>query len=206
MLPALLPQQPVVSPDRMSSREIAELTGKQHSNIMRDIRDLGQTLMDSNLNSCIESSTYIGGDGRSYPMYNLDRETTICLLTGYDAASRMRVIQRWQALEAKQAPQSAAEIIVMLAQQNLVNEQRISTLEQGQAEIKAQLTTRDEDYYTIAGYASLNKKQMPMLLAAEMGRKATRLSVAKGLPVSSTHDPRFGKVNTYHVSILSELF
>jgi Rha family phage regulatory protein len=92
------------TPNRMSSREVAQLTGKQHGNVMRDIREMVQTLTDSNLNWCVESAYYTGGDGREYPMYQMDKETTICLLTGYDAAARMKVIQRWQQLEEAQAP------------------------------------------------------------------------------------------------------
>ena len=84
----------------MSSREIAELTGKQHSNVMRDIRVMVEELMNSNLNPCVKSTTYIGKDGRTYDQYELDKETTLCLVAGYDATIRMRIIKRWVELEA----------------------------------------------------------------------------------------------------------
>ena len=85
--------------ERMSSREIAELTGKNHAHVMRDIREMASALTKASVHSCVEPASYIGGDGRAYDMYQLDKETTICLLTGYDTAARMKVIQRWQALE-----------------------------------------------------------------------------------------------------------
>lgn len=44
----------------MTSREIAELTGKDHGNVMRDIRALVQELQASNLNPVCKSSTYTG--------------------------------------------------------------------------------------------------------------------------------------------------
>ena len=192
-------------PDRMSSLEIAELTNKQHSNVMRDIRNMTQALQDSKVNFVCDSGSYVAATGQQYDLYELDRDTCICLLTGYDVAARMRVIQRWQALEASKAPQSAAELILMLAQQNVATEQRMSALEQGQAEIKAQLTTRNEDYYTIAGFAALHRKQVPMKLAATLGRKASKLSKDNELPISTTYDPRFGTVNTYHKAVLEQL-
>lgn len=113
--------QPQATPNRMSSREVAELTGKQHSNVMRDIREMTEDLTNSELNWCVESASYIGGDGRTYPMYEMDKETTICLLTGYSAAARMKVIQRWQVLEngaVPALPQTYAQALRALAQES----------------------------------------------------------------------------------------
>jgi phage antirepressor YoqD-like protein len=84
----------------MSSREIAELTGKDHGNVMRDIRTVQEALStDSNLNPCIKTTTYVGKDGREYSQYELDKDTTLCLVAGYDVVVRMRIIKRWQELE-----------------------------------------------------------------------------------------------------------
>ncbi|WDG52471.1 Rha family transcriptional regulator [Pseudomonas chlororaphis] len=85
-----------VSRTTMSSREIAELTGKQHFHVKRDIErmlsDLGE---DPSKFGC----TYLDGQNRSQVEYRLDREHTDCLLTGYSAAMRMAVIKRWRELE-----------------------------------------------------------------------------------------------------------
>nr|DAU16723.1 MAG TPA: regulatory protein [Caudoviricetes sp.] len=60
----------------MSSRDIAELCDKEHSNVMRDIRTMIDALStDSNLNPCVKSTTYIGKDGREYAQYELDKDT-----------------------------------------------------------------------------------------------------------------------------------
>jgi phage antirepressor YoqD-like protein len=108
------------APNRMSTREVAEITGKNHAHVMRDVREMTEVLTNSSVNWCVESTTYIGGDGRPYPMYNMDKETTICLLTGYDAGARMKVIQRWQSLENNAAPalpQTYAQALRALAQE-----------------------------------------------------------------------------------------
>lgn len=115
----LQPTTPGV-PNRMSSREIAELTGKDHSNVMRDIRSMIQVLQNSNLNFVCESATYMGANRQAYDMYELDKETTVCLLTGYDAAARMRVIQRWHILETQQTiaiPQTLSQALLLAAKQ-----------------------------------------------------------------------------------------
>lgn len=88
----------------MSSREIAELTGRDHGNVMRDIRTMLDDLQASNLNPVCETTTYEGANGQRYPQYELDRDTCLTLLLGYDAVARMKVVKRWQELEVQAAP------------------------------------------------------------------------------------------------------
>ena len=88
----------------MSSREIAELTGRDHGNVMRDIRTLLDDLQASDLKPVCETTTYAGANGQRYPQYELDRDTCLTLLLGYDAVARMKVVKRWQELEAQAAP------------------------------------------------------------------------------------------------------
>lgn len=80
----------------MTSREIAELTGKNHADVMRDIRNMVDQLTKAEMLSLAKSTTYTGKDGRSYPQYELDRDTCLNLLLGYDPVARMKVIKRWQ--------------------------------------------------------------------------------------------------------------
>ncbi|WP_230376044.1 phage antirepressor KilAC domain-containing protein [Pseudomonas fulva] len=80
----------------MSSREIAELTGKHHFHVKRDIeRMLAELGEDPSTFGC----TYLDGQNRTQTEYRLDRERTECLLTGYSAAMRLAVIKRWRQLE-----------------------------------------------------------------------------------------------------------
>lgn len=93
----------------MSSLEISELTGKRHSDVMRDIRNMVSQLEEAKLANanlrwhCV-ASVYTDKQGKERECYLLDYNTTVNLLTGYDAAKRMMVIQRWQQLENKTAP------------------------------------------------------------------------------------------------------
>jgi phage regulator Rha-like protein len=112
----------------MSSRDISELCGKEHSNVMRDIRTMIDALsMDSNLNPCVKSTTYIGKDGREYAQYELDKDTTLCLISGYDAVVRMRIIKRWQELEdAVKKPLTPAQMLLGMAQQLVEHEEHLT--------------------------------------------------------------------------------
>lgn len=90
----------------MSSREIAELTGKQHKHVLDDIRkmleELGQT-------SAGFSADLPDAYGRLQPAYSLPKRETLILVSGYNTELRARIIDRWQELEAKVAhPQPVA--------------------------------------------------------------------------------------------------
>jgi phage antirepressor YoqD-like protein len=85
----------------MTSLEIAELTGKEHKNVIRDIRVmLDQLLKDG----AILSHPHEDKDLRGYTTcFHLNRELTDTLLTGYSAAARLKVVRRWHELEGKAA-------------------------------------------------------------------------------------------------------
>ncbi|MGY2362735.1 Rha family transcriptional regulator [Pseudomonas azotoformans] len=93
----------------MSSREIAELTGKRHDNVMADIRSM---LSELKIDALTFQGIYLDSMNRQQAEYLLDHEHTDCLLTGYSAAMRMAVIKRWRELEAQAArPMTQVEII-----------------------------------------------------------------------------------------------
>ncbi|WP_240996656.1 Rha family transcriptional regulator [Pseudomonas viridiflava] len=90
----------------MSSLEIAELTGKRHADVMRDVRSMFAELETTERSFAF---SYKDSTGRSLPCFKLDRHHTECLLTGYSAKMRMAVIKRWHELEegVRQGPDKA---------------------------------------------------------------------------------------------------
>jgi len=80
----------------MSSLEIAELTGKQHKHVLTDIRNMLNSL---NIDSAVFTAQYKDSTGRSLVMFNLPKDETLCLVSGYNVQVRMRIIKRWQELE-----------------------------------------------------------------------------------------------------------
>lgn len=105
----------------MSSRDIADLTGKRHADVMRDIRIMMDALQqNADLRSVCISSTYVGENEQRYPQYELDKDTSLTLLLGYDTVARMKVVKRWQELEAQLAPklpQTMAQALRLAAEQ-----------------------------------------------------------------------------------------
>lgn len=82
----------------MTSREIADLTGKEHKNVTVDIRRMLDELGEDALKF---QRIYRDRMNRQQTEYLLDREHTECLITGYSAIIRIRVIKRLRELESK---------------------------------------------------------------------------------------------------------
>lgn len=108
----------------MSSREIADLTGKQHKDVIRDIRVMIKVLEEdgADLRHLQEEK-----DGRGYTScFHLDRDLTETLITGYSIKLRHKVILRLHELEqmvsAPAIPQTLPEALRLaadLAEQNV---------------------------------------------------------------------------------------
>lgn len=103
----------------MSSREISTLTNKQHSHVIRDAKVvIDQILDDPNLD---DPHFQIIQDGRGYiSEIHMDRNLTLCLVSGYSVSLRMAIIKRWDELEnqnAVQLPQTFAEALQLAADQ-----------------------------------------------------------------------------------------
>ena len=101
----------------MSSREIAELTGKRHDHVRRDIENM--------LSELGQTSPQFWGElpdsyGRPQKVALLPKDLSITLVAGYNVVMRHAIVKRWQELEAGQAPkipQTLAQALRLAADQ-----------------------------------------------------------------------------------------
>lgn len=107
----------VVGSLTMSSVEIAELMGKQHAHVMRDIKKMFDEL---NLDVSRFGGIYLDSYQRENPVFNLPKRECLILVFGYNVQLRAKIIDRWQALEAQQPvfeiPQTLPEALRLAAQ------------------------------------------------------------------------------------------
>ena len=106
---------------KISSREIAELTGKRHDNVLRDCDVLNQNYENLQLLKIEESlisRQLPNGGTKSERCYFLTKIQTLDLMTGYKVELRIKVNRRWEELEKQQPkhklPQTYKEALIEL--------------------------------------------------------------------------------------------
>jgi phage regulator Rha-like protein len=83
----------------MTSLEIADLTEKDHKNVMRDIRVMFVALGVDGLRF---ERIYRDAANREKPCFKLSYDETMTLITGYSIPLRAAVVRRWRELEHAQ--------------------------------------------------------------------------------------------------------
>ena len=142
--------------------------------------------------------------------YDLTRDQ--CTLVGMRESKGVRraVLQKLKEVEqaaqtpAVKDPQLAA-MVMMLTQLDTVKQEQEEQRNE-LAEIKAKIQATPDQFYTVAGYASLRGMSIDTKKAAMLGRKAAKLSREYDMDIGKAHSSIHGTVNTYHVDILCEVF
>lgn len=86
----------------MTSLEVAELTGKEHRDVLRDIRVIiDSSDIGADLHTSFKQDFYSDSYGRQQPCYTMNRLGTLLLITGYDVNARWKLLKRWEELETE---------------------------------------------------------------------------------------------------------
>lgn len=169
----------------MSSREIADLTNKEHKNVMADIRNMCESL---NIQSAEFSADYKDDKGRTYPCFNLPKRETLILVSGYDVVTRAKIIDRWTELENQQQ-QKEQKTFNPLEKIGDVTEQCLKIAHLYGFEGNQALISADKAVKTLTGYSPMKligathlvaEVQAQMLNATELGKQLSpQLSAVK---------------------------
>ena len=126
----------IIKDERMTSLEIAEVTGKEHKNVLRDIRNL----LEQGVNELnFELVDYKDKKGEIRPMYSLTKKGCLILASGYDALLREKVIDRWEELEKKEQEKNQAPTTYLEALKALV------ASEEEKERLRLESKKKDED-------------------------------------------------------------
>jgi Rha family phage regulatory protein len=211
----------------MSSVEVANITGKRHGDVLRDIENLLEQLNEDNaeLRSGFISSTYLAGNGKQEKCYQLSHDATVLLMTGYSIPMRVKLVERWRDLEEKhRKPKTALE----LAKEQVALLEHIESLEADlnhAIKTKAEIGSRREATAMATASAAIRKvnaleaeldkskdyctiKRMQMLYhGMEFNwRLLKQASNEIGIAIIDVFDQNYGKVNAYHREVWREVY
>lgn len=108
---------------RMTSLEIAEITGKRHDNVLSDIRKEVEAIGDEGL-LIFKESTYRNSQNREQPCYEFGKDGAMQLALKYDAITRRRVILKLEEIEKTLMPTGQNLLALAVIEAQRVIEQK----------------------------------------------------------------------------------
>ena len=110
----------------MTSLEIAEVTGKQHKNVMQSIRNMEESWAKVT-GLKFQLSEYSDVTGRTLPCYLLNKTECLYIATKFNDEARAKLVLRWEQLEKERIMQGAIRHM-LVTDSDIMNEaERIVT-------------------------------------------------------------------------------
>lgn len=174
----------------MSSREIAELTGKNHFDVCRDIN---KTLSQAEIDVSKFAGIWTDSQNRKRTEYNLPKRECDLVISGYSVKYRLAIIDRWHELESKKTPalpQTFAEALQLAADQAKQLEEAKPKLEYHDKVLSTENGFTTTEIASELGLSAikLNRALESMKIQRKIGRRwvLTAANLDKGLTVERT--------------------
>lgn len=147
----------IVDGDRMTSLQIAEITGKAHKDIMRAIRNMEpawEKVQERKFALMQEEVETNNGGHKMRPYYSLNKEECLYIATKFNDEARAKLIKRWKELEEQHqkpsVPQNYLEALKslvkaeeekqQLALENKQKDETIITISKANVELGNKIT------------------------------------------------------------------
>lgn len=180
----------------MSSLEIARLTGKDHKNVIADIR---KTLEEMGEGGELKfQSSYKTSQNKELPCFNLPRRECDILISGYSIPYRVKIIDQWRELEAtSQLPKTFSEALRLAADlQDKLTEKTQKLIE------KTEQLDESMEWYSVKRVAIRNGKTSKEYSWLPLKRQSFLLDK----PPRKAFDANYGEVNVYHIDAWMEVY
>ena len=143
----------IVDGDRMTSLQIAEITGKPHADVMKAIRKMEPAWSKINEGN-FSLVNYQDKKGETRPCYSLNKEECLYIATKFNDEARAKLIKRWKELEEQHqkpsVPQNYLEALKslvkseeekqQLALENKKQQEQIVTISKANMELGNKIT------------------------------------------------------------------
>lgn len=121
---------------KMTSLHLSDITGKQHYDLMKSIRNEVEKLGEL-AEGIFSLGSYKDKNNQERPCYKFGRKGAMQLALKYDAVTRFKVIEKLEELEQKQKiPQTFREALLLAAEQQGKIEEQQKQLEEQKPKIK----------------------------------------------------------------------
>ena len=180
-----------IANDKITSLEVADMVGKEHNKLLRDVREYIDQLDESKIGHTdfFTESEYTDKANRKKPCYLVTKkgcEFIAHKLTGVKGtAFTAKYINRFHEMEDQlkpKAPQTYLEALKALV-----------AAEEAKEELQAQLDV-SKDWYSIKRVAAMNGVDWKTFT----WRKLKEKSIELGYGIKKIFDANYGEVNTYH--------
>jgi len=204
----------------MSSREIADLCEKRHDHVMRDtkkmLEELGEDLPKF-------GGVYSGGNGEQRPCFNLPKDLTLTLVSGYNITLRKRIIDKWIEWESSSrvaalpnfndpiaaarawADQAEARMIAERTKAEIGSRREATAMNKASQEAKrakklAETLDKSKQYACVKRMASHYGDR-------EFAWRALKAqATAKNQPSIDVFDANYGTVKAYHADVWRDVY
>lgn len=210
----------------MSSREIADLTGSTHDNVLKTVRLLIEKGVVSRNDTPYIPYTH-PQNGQVYFEFLLNYRDTMVVVSGYSVELRATIIDRWQELESQKAPalpSTYREALVALLASEDAKEQAMFERDQA-VTTKAEIGNRREatamntasqavkkvaalqvQLDTSAQFCTIKRMQMLKHGQPFDWRKLKHAGAEMGIDAIDVFDQNYGTVKAYHEDVWLEVY
>lgn len=143
----------IVDGDRMTSLQIAEITGKRHADVMKSIRKM-EPAWEKVAEGKFSLGSYKDENNQDRPCYSLNKEECLYIATKFNDEARAKLVKRWKELEEQHQkpslPQNYLEALKslvkaeeereQLALENRKQQQEIVTISKENMELGSRIT------------------------------------------------------------------
>ncbi|MCP4282249.1 MAG: hypothetical protein GY776_19910 [Alteromonas sp.] len=203
----------------MTSTQLAELTSKRGDSVKRTIETLTEKQLITFTQS-VEKST----GGRPSTVYHVNERDSYIVVAQLSPEFTAFLVDEWQRRKAQPALTQEQQVLA-------IAHQLIETTKQRDEAIKTKAHINDKRTATLMNRASQDSKKIKKLesklqdegeyksvIAAELPQRVDtefkenvqtwrllkQISERLGFGVVKVDDPRYGKVNTYHINVIAE--
>jgi Rha family phage regulatory protein len=184
----------------ISSRQIAEMTGKLHYHVLKKMQNIINQLKDKNFtdtNFCF--SEYIDNSGKKNPEITMTKSGSLFIASRYDVNLHLAVQKRWEELEIKEndIPKNFAEALLLASH---LEEQK----QQALLQVSNLNTVLDNllNWVSIIKIAKHNNLNETYFNWRFLKIKSQEL----GYTIKKAESPRFGYQNLYHLIVFKACY